>query len=983
MREHRFDARTRPLIVGRVAALPIQVAIDLLAARNPFEQMRDLIESDPTVRQLLYVASRSLYDDLLRSAPPSDVKDTDEAWLRGMCYLLRSSGRSTPLGLCAGFGSVEPSDETSLTLSGWRTRTLPDMHQATELAAAVAANHRERIRVVTNGACLTRGDRFYITNINLSARRIRPFGTVTTQRPISIKSTPAVRLAQETCSTPVQIGELAETIIRHLGTSRHETEQFIDSLIDAGVLITELSVSPIGDAPGELVRRLERIAPHNDLSRAAAACQCLDSTDLTQRKIRDYEAIASLLGVRSKSGTTFHVDLVAQLQGGLGHGVLAEVEKLCGFLDALSLPQSLKTYRDRFVRFYESAERMVPLLELVDDQLGIGAPDRLDVEGDADEARIGEMRSIAAEAMRAHAREVILTDEQVDRLFRRSSPTQRSSHDLSFFVAARSREAINAGEFTILPGFVFTDRAGKVFGRFASALDPNFQDRMADLVPQITEAEDDCITAELAFAPQGRVYNITCRPRLFGRELNIGIFDQSEPQPIQLSDVWVGLDGEKFFLWSKLHGRQLSLRESHAFLTIANTPNLCRFLSMMASQMDRRPRMFDWNGEWHRYTPRVRYGRIVLAVRTWRFDASELGADIERAVATLSRWKEDWDLPGLVNLTNGDNTLLIDLESVAAAPILLDQRKNAREFVFREFLPTPDDLWLRGQHGAHVVEFVAALIPHDQIPHGVRVRRPLLLQQRSRYGPGSEWTYLKLYMGSQAMEGFVSGPLLSAITALKTSGLIEQWFWLRYADPDGHIRVRACAAQAEPLLRDRLLSHAEDWLQQGYVRRVCVDTFDPEYERYGEPEELAKVLRFFCEDSELCARILASIRETQDDRITTAALTFNRLVINIGEDALVLSAFKDAARLGLNTRDRETLRRMNGEIESSPSSLGLALGKSERNIRLCDLLHMHCNRLGVDAAGERRVALLLRSAALGRNAQRRGRERSSPNAPFR
>jgi thiopeptide-type bacteriocin biosynthesis protein len=58
------------------------------------------------------------------------------------------------------------------------------------------------------------------------------------------------------------------------------------------------------------------------------------------------------------------------------------------------------------------------------------------------------------------------------------------------------------------------------------------------------------------------------------------------------------------------------------------------------------------------------------------------------------------------------------------------------------------------------------------------------------FPPGSEWLTLKLYAGAITVDDLlrdVVGPLASDLEA---EGLAQRWFFIRYADPHGHLRLR-------------------------------------------------------------------------------------------------------------------------------------------------------------------------------------------------
>jgi class I lanthipeptide synthase len=73
------------------------------------------------------------------------------------------------------------------------------------------------------------------------------------------------------------------------------------------------------------------------------------------------------------------------------------------------------------------------------------------------------------------------------------------------------------------------------------------------------------------------------------------------------------------------------------------------------------------------------------------------------------------------------------------------------------------------------------------------------------------------------------------IRALHETGLIDGWFFIRYADPADHLRLR-CHGTPHDLLGEVLPALREaitPALSEGLLYRISVDTYEREVERYG------------------------------------------------------------------------------------------------------------------------------------------------------
>ena len=136
------------------------------------------------------------------------------------------------------------------------------------------------------------------------------------------------------------------------------------------------------------------------------------------------------------------------------------------------------------------------------------------------------------------------------------------------------------------------------------------------------------------------------------------------------------------------------------------------------------------------------------------------------------------------------------------------------------------------------------------------------------------------------------GPLAASLVA---SGTCDGWFFVRYADPDPHIRVRW---HGEP---DRLLAvvpalrlRLQELVDSRFVSRVEFATYERETERYGGDEGVILAERVFEIDSQAVVDILRNLPHDHDGatRAEFAVLTAYRLFRDFGltdDDSEILS----------------------------------------------------------------------------------------------
>lgn len=982
-----YTALRIPAIAVRTPLLPVRIISDLMAEPDPILALRALLRSDPLIRQGIVVASPSLakaMDAWLGDEPLRNKK----APLRLLAYVNRMASRATPLGICAGIGMADIGPTTTLELQteARTTVTRPDMDLIWSLAKVLeAGKHRRRIRYVCSDAIVDRGDRIFITNVRLASYR----DAMPEQRSVTLRNTPAVAFIRDLAVEATEYGVLLSALMQKFEATESEVERTLNALIEAGLLLSELSLPPIENPVREFLERCSRIDP--DLARSLHEClrsaRALDAEPLHQRNNKMYEMVRTGFSslVESKSENVIQVDMRAPLSGVVGTDLLRDAATMLEYLLRLGRVMGLDAFRERFISRYEGRERMVALLTLLDEDLGIGSSGDLEARNTAIAGRDEFMSSLAFKALMSDVTEVHLSPLDIETLSEPNSDFEfPDSFEIGFQVAAADIASIARGEYLLVPGsFHGAMRAGRSLGRFVHLFPESEQARIRQIARE--GVPEGPIAAELVFVPLStRLCNVTIRPSFYDFEIRVAT-PKSGHAVIPLEDLWVGLDErQRFFLWSKTHKRCVLPIETHLLNTPRKSPNICRFLSCVGDDGRRAIRGFDWGPAWALPAlPRVRIGRIVLSLARWRIPTREIVGSISATQTAIDQWRSSWKMTRYVYLQQGDNRLLLDLDSPIAASLFWDQLDRSRPYAeLVEALPSPDDAWLAGADGHYIPEFAVSML-RSELPLANETPAPIVVQSRKQWGPFSDWTYIKLYMPLQAMDDFLLRRIAPLTLNLRNAFGVDKWFYIRYADPERHLRVRFHCRDAT-LAREELLRRAEEWLQHGHVLRYALDTYDPEYERYGGLDEMDAVERFFTADSDTCLTSLAGLGNTADARVARAVATF--LPFLAGEERLpelASSALRVGRSKGLSRSDRESLRHLveifDG-VQSVPI-LGSLLAAQKPEERFLTFFHLHCNRTGVTQEAEARAIALLRAVLVSRSARRRTSKPSRDAAP--
>lgn len=139
---------------------------------------------------------------------------------------------------------------------------------------------------------------------------------------------------------------------------------------------------------------------------------------------------------------------------------------------------------------------------------------------------------------------------------------------------------------------------------------------------------------------------------------------------------------------------------------------------------------------------------------------------------------------------------------------------------------------------------------------------------------GSEWLYYKIYTGPKTSDIILVEKLQPVISELINQNVIQKWFFIRFKDPDEHLRVRFLVENTKnlPIVINKLYPILNQLMKENIIWKVQTDSYQREIERYGNKTILASEF-LFCKDSDMIIKYL-EMQKSFTDKNTPLLFSF-------------------------------------------------------------------------------------------------------------
>jgi lantibiotic biosynthesis protein len=893
--------------------------------------LRELIDR-PEVRLALYTATPSLLSSIHYWISDPDSKKGTQVERSLVKYFSRMCGRSTPFGVASGcsvgrFTNADALDATVTLVSRdqYTTFTRLDFSLLNDLAASLMKDPAiaREATLVSNSSLYKLHNVWHYVEIGGSGQSLRhSFSQIESDEILD----EIIRLSRKG-STRAQITDALLTCEPFVAYSSEEIDDYLDELVENQVLLSNLLPAITGpSAFDHLISEVGQMdAGRNQVSLLRNIKSGMASIDEKRLKATpdDFEQLSKQLeitGAPPVAGKTFQVDLFKPLQhASLPTAVLQAAMHgldLLGRISKASEPPELTRFRLNFVRRFEHA--WIPLNEALDEDRGVGFESAAHnmsplvkgwwTPGDSHPSQpaLGQLHRIVLERLTsqdgAPNNGIDFAESEIETFG--EAPKHPIAFDAMLSLIAPHTRDIKEGKFKILLKGFAGPSGVRMLSRFCY-LSSDIEEMVRSHIEMEESERPDAIFAEVVSLPEPRLGNVTSRPIL--REFEIpylGRSGASSDRLIMMDDLLVTVaEDNSIILWSRSLQREIipRLSNAHGFMNRALSPTYRLLCCLQHQNVDSIPG-FNWGPlDFLPSLPRITCGRYIFAPARWRLSEAEVDS-----IRTVGRWdvleiikaiREKHRMPRWVVFQEGDSAMPVDMDNPLSVDALAQLVKRSSGGVLAELLPDPGNLFVKGPEGDFLNEFIIPVVrSRGQSSYSVQDDRPARHSMTSaskevkedvRHFPiGSEWLYFKCYGGILTLDKLLIGNLERTLEELQEQEQISQWFFLRYGDPESHIRLRLHVSSKSRVshVMVRMTATMTEAKSNGVPNRFVLEPYQREIERFGGIECTRLSEDLFCADSIAVVKILSAMDGggTADTRWKIACLGVDTLLADCG-----------------------------------------------------------------------------------------------------
>lgn len=691
--------------------MPSYKAFDKFLIRTPLlpfnEKPNELNYQDTLFREGIYIASRSLYEEMLKYESNSLKNEKERKRIESTLkkYKMRMQTRTTPFGLFSGVAVCETTPEDSEIVFGNK------INRKARLDMAVVCSIVELLEkdpLIGNEIFYYPNDSIY--SIDSKLRYLE--NKLDKNRYILEVSSVDKSYYLHKILLKSKNGISKKAIVEYIASldenlSVEDVNDFVTDCIESRLLVSELT--PSLTQPDNILDILETLqarisADHmmiHILDSICSTIKTINSSDTGVDVIPLYESVIEnlkKLDIDFDFNKIFQVDTFTQYDSAkLSKKVINDVMDAVNFCISISPSAhphvNIAEFKTKFYERYE--DREVDLIKVMDNDIGIGYPSKHDDYTNSliknfyiptqnnqqnfkawNPKHEGILINKILDSVRSGTNEVVLKKDDFD----------KNEDNILHTTASCFFEILD--DQLIFLSFFGDNSGAKMMSRF-SHLHQDIDHLVKNISLYEEQVNANTLNAELYYLPNPRTGNVMIRPQDM-RKYEITCLSKSsknEEFQIPISDLTVCIRNNRIVVKSKKLKKEVKIYHTNAYnYSLADLP-IFKFLGDLQYQ-DKLMTAFQLPDFDLEYVPRIRYKNVIISLAKWNINVQKFKKENPDVTQenVLGKFKEYFRLPDEIVQAYGDNELYINLLQEDYAPILWDLIDKTNYFAVKEFI---------------------------------------------------------------------------------------------------------------------------------------------------------------------------------------------------------------------------------------------------------------------------------------------------------
>ncbi len=801
------------------------------------------------MEEAILTTSQSLYNSIYID---NNCKNEKEKLIK---YLIRSCYRSTPFGILSGvqMGKIEKNDYLKINEKNRKKRVRPDMEWLIPIIKILEKEFIQYISVTSNNL-LKKNE----NNVCKEWNSCYMYKENDYSKKIIINNTAVIKVILEKCKKGyVTTSNLYEELLKNYpNLNRDYFDNFIYNLIDKEIIISNLRISNVNYEPfNTIINIISSFNINNSIKEKLLNINRLiqeyENTEIN-KGIDTYKKLIKEMSELYSTDKMIHIDMYDDTLLCLSKDKLTVLEEFIKFNFEWSYKENYNDYINKFEEKY--GNQAVRYIDVINPDIGIGIPTSSNTGKIAYNDLFWE--KFVDLLLNSDINNGDLDISNMKNYISIDSDDLPESVELATYLL-KDNDNIN---FYVSP-IVATDYGHKSSGRF----DYLFCD---------DDQEDNLV--ELSFIPTGLRYTnvMFCKSRAkYYLEYGSNTTFIEGKERVELNDIYMYIDEKRKicfvlkstnqkirFVISNMINRNAYPKEIQYLYEIQRNQEYF-ILSLYSS-------LLHFVHHCNIKLPRITYKNIILFPKTWKitFDAKKL--NFEQYNLAIRNYIKKYNLPQMVVCGLEDRRLLLNLSDKLHIKILYDFSKKNENILLYENLFTDQNSPIIGNRGKYIGEFIFNFSYKISKNREVNIvtsyvdKKYLSLNSKL---PFEDWISLKLYFEEWEQDNILIENFKQYFRNILLLNNVEKAFYIRYKDPESHIRLRIKIKNYNKELLE-ILQELINELKTVTILNKCIwDTYVPEINRYGGPKCITKAEELFCSNSILDLALIENVKHKCDN----------------------------------------------------------------------------------------------------------------------